>query len=261
MTGSAPPPPGFKDHFSRDSSAYARFRPRYPAALFRWLATIPAQHGTAWDCATGSGQAATMLAPHFGRVVASDGSVAQLRAAERMPGVHYLAATGETGALAPATVDLVTVAQAFHWLEHARFYAEVDRVLAPGGAVAIWCYSVLHSTPEIDALLKEFYDGTLGSYWTPERKHVDRGYRDYRLPVAERTAPALAIEGMLTLAQFLGYLRTWSAVGRYLATHGRDPVDDFARALAPLWGNPPVARRIIWPLHVRAGRWLGAGAA
>jgi SAM-dependent methyltransferase len=261
VTGSPSPPAGFKDHFSRDSSAYARFRPRYPAELFRWLATLPARRDLAWDCATGSGQAATMVAPHFRRVAASDASVAQLRAADRAPRVHYFAATGEAGALAPASVDLVTVAQAFHWLHHAPFFAEIDRVLAPGGAVAIWCYSVLHATPEIDALLKGFYDGTIGRYWPPERVHVDRGYRDYRIPIAEAPAPAFAVEGMLTMAQFLGYIRTWSAVGRYLMAHGQDPVDGFAEALAPLWGAPEVPRRIVWPLHVRAGRWLGAAAA
>lgn len=252
---------GFKDLFSRDSNAYAKFRPRYPAALFGWLAQLPARRHLAWDCATGNGQAATMLAPHFERIVASDASMAQLRAAERAPRVQYVAAAGESAALAPGSVDLVTVAQAFHWLDHPRFYAEVNRVLAPGGALAIWSYALLHSTPEIDSVVQAFYDGPIGPYWLPERRLVEQGYRPIPIPIDEMAAPALDIEGMLTLAQFIGYIRTWSAVGRYAAATGRDPVEAFSPGLEAVWGDPATPRRIVWPLTLRAGRWLGSTAA
>jgi len=260
MSGS-PAPAGFKDLFSRDSNAYAKFRPRYPAPLFDWISRLPAQRRLAWDCATGNGQSATMLAPHFERVVASDASLAQLRAADRADRVHYFAASGEHSALAPARVDLVTVAQAFHWLDHPGFYAEVDRVLAPGGAVAIWSYALLRSTPEIDAVLQEFYEGVVGSYWLPERRLVEQGYRSIPIPIAEVSAPEFVLEGMLTLAQFIGYIRTWSAVGRYIAARGHDPVEGFIQVLAPVWGDPDRPHRIVWPVSVRAGRWLGAAAA
>src|SRR6185503_1210966 len=74
---------GFADHFSRDSSAYAKFRPVYPPELFQWLATLPARQSVAWDCGTGTGQAATMLTPYFTQVIASDASRAQIKAADR----------------------------------------------------------------------------------------------------------------------------------------------------------------------------------
>jgi hypothetical protein len=45
----------FKDHFSQIAQGYADFRPRYPDALFAWLASLTAQHELAWDCACGSG--------------------------------------------------------------------------------------------------------------------------------------------------------------------------------------------------------------
>ena len=255
-----PAPAGFKDLFSRDSTAYAKFRPRYPAPLFDWVSRLPAKRHLAWDCATGNGQSATMLAPHFERVAASDASVAQLRAADRADRVHYFAASVEQSALAPARVDLVTVAQAFHWLDHARFFAEVDRVIAPGGAVAIWSYALLRSTPAIDAVLQAFYDGEIGPYWLPERRLVEQGYRSIPIPIDEVAAPEFVIEGRLNFAQFIGYIRTWSAVGRYIAAQGHDPVEGFVQRLAPVWGDPGRLERIVWPVTVRAGRWRGAAA-
>src|SRR6266496_4940677 len=86
----APADPHFRDHFSGVAEEYATFRPRYPPALFAALAAQAPRRGTAWDCATGSGQAALGLATHFERVVATDASAAQLAAARRHPRVRYL---------------------------------------------------------------------------------------------------------------------------------------------------------------------------
>jgi hypothetical protein len=67
------------------------------------------------------------------------------------------------------------------------------------------------------------------------------------------------METELTLEALIGYVRTWSAVGRYLAAHGRDPVTDLAVALAPIWGTSGEGRLVRWPLAIRAGRWIAEG--
>jgi SAM-dependent methyltransferase len=253
---------GFADHFSRDSASYARFRPGYPPALFDWLATLTGHRGVVWDCGTGTGQAAVLLAPHFRTVIASDASRSQIRAAARAPGVHYLAATAEASGLRDGAIDLVTVAQAMHWLDRERFFRELDRVLAPDGALAIWSYGMVRSSPEIDAVIEPFYRDTVGPWWPPERSHVESGYRSFALPIEEAATPAFAMTARLTLSALLGYVRTWSAVGRYQRDTGIDPVPELERGLAAVWGNPDEPRRFDWPLSVRAGRWLrGAEAA
>jgi methyltransferase family protein len=246
---------GFQDLFSRDSAGYAKFRPRYPVALFDWLAGLPAARRIAWDCATGSGQAATLLAERFDLVVGSDASVAQLLVASRAPRVGYFASLAESSALAAGRVDLVTVAQALHWLELPRFYAEVDRVTAPGAALAIWGYATLTAAPRIQAAIRRFHDETVGPYWPTERKLVETGYRSFQIPIREVVAPRFAIEARLTLSALLGYLRTWSAVGNYLSAKGHDPVTALEPELAAAWGDPTVPQPIVWPLFVRAGRW------
>jgi hypothetical protein len=60
------------------------------------------------------------------------------------------------------------------------------------------------------------------------------------------------------LPQLLGYLRSWSATSRYLQAKGRDPIEPFGKALAPLWGEG--ARLVEWPLGLRIGRKPPAGA-
>src|SRR5205085_2841298 len=116
-------PGGFRDHFASAATDYAAFRPRYPAALFAALAeSAPGRH-VAWDCATGSGQAAIGLAGHFEQVVATDASAAQLSAALAHPRVRYREAPADASGLPPRSVELVTVAQALHWLDRTSFYA------------------------------------------------------------------------------------------------------------------------------------------
>jgi SAM-dependent methyltransferase len=245
---------GFKDLFSRDSSSYAKFRPRYPRELIAWVAGLPQGRRLAWDCATGNGQAAALLADYFERVVATDASRTQLHAATRAPRVCYAVALAERVPLAVGQVDLITVAQALHWFDLTRFLAEIDRIAAPGAALAIWGYARLRTSPAIDAVIDRFHDETVGPYWSAERKLVDEGYRSFALPMAEAPAPSLAIEASLTLPELLGYLRTWSAVGKYLSVHGTDPVAALEPELAACWGEHAV-RRVAWPLFVRAGRW------
>ena len=258
--------PGFADHFSASAAGYAAFRPTYPPALFAWLASLlpgDARRARAWDCATGSGQAARGLAAHVAHVVGTDASVAQLAHAAPHPRVSYAAATAERSALAAGCVQLVTVAQALHWFDAAAFHAEARRVLAPGGVVAAWSYGDLTlDDPALDAVVHALAHGTLAGHWPPERRLVDEGYRTIPFPHREVAAPAFALEHRWTLPQLAGYLRSWSAVARWQAAHGgADPVADAERALAAGWGDGGAAARPVrWPLALRVGYVASAGA-
>ena len=126
----------FKDHFSKQSGAYSRYRPGYPPGLIEWVAAQAPDRRLALDCATGNGQAAIALADHFESVLALDGSLSQLRNAAAAPRVTYVAATAERLPVPDRSVSLVAAAQAAHWFDFGRFHAECRRVLVPGGIVA-----------------------------------------------------------------------------------------------------------------------------
>ncbi|HET9233473.1 MAG TPA: class I SAM-dependent methyltransferase [Candidatus Eisenbacteria bacterium] len=244
----------FHDHFSRVSSAYAAFRPRYPQVLFERLAALAPEPASAWDCGTGSGQAALGLAHYFEQVWATDASAAQLASAEPHPRVHYRVARAEQSGLLPGSVDLVTVAQALHWFDRPRFYDEVRRVLRPGGVLAAWCYDLMDIEPSIDAYVHDFYTRIVGPYWPPERSLVEARYATLEFPFERIDMPPVLMEAHLTLDALGGYMRTWSAVGRYREAHGNDPVTSLLEELLPLWGEPQTERSVRWPLTVRAGR-------
>lgn len=245
--------PGFKDHFSGTAANYARYRPAYPVELFRWLAAIAPAHDRAWDCGTGSGQAACELAEYFTSVIATDPSTQQLLHARSHPHVTYAAMTAEHAALATDTVRLVTVAQALHWFEPPGFFREVRRVVAPGGIIAVWSYGLLTIDPGMDGVIGDFYRNRVGAHWPPERAIVDAGMAGIDFPFDEIVAPPFAMEADWTLDQFAGYVGTWSAVNRYVATEGTNPVPEFIRALRPAWGSSTEQRRIRWPLSMRVG--------
>ena len=76
--------------------------------------------------------------------VATDASEEQIRHAQAHPRVEYRVAIAHASGLPPHSADLVTVAQALHWFDLPPFYAEVRRVLRPGGIVAAWCYGNPH---------------------------------------------------------------------------------------------------------------------
>ena len=244
----------FQDHFSARSAGYAAYRPSYPAALFRWLAESSPGRETAWDSGTGSGQAALGLAPYFPQIVATDASASQLEHAKPAAGVEYRVAPAESSGLGDRSVDLVTVAQALHWFDRPRFFAEVNRVLRPGGLLACWMYNRMEVSPEFDRLVGRLYTDVVGPFWPGDRVLVDQGYRTIDFPVPELTPPSFEMTEQWSLHHLVGYLRTWSAVARYLKEKGQDPVAMVEPELKAVWGDPERTRTVRWPLALRVAR-------
>lgn len=244
----------FKDHFSGHASLYAKYRPDYPAELYSYLATLPPQRECALDCATGSGQAAVGLAQHFSQVIGTDGSVAQLQNAQAHERVRYVANMAEQPAFRDHCIDLVVAAQAAHWFEHERFYGQVRRILRPGGALAIWTCGLASISPQIDAVVRDFYSRGVGDYWPPERRYVESAYRTLPFPMQEIVAPSFELNLQWDLDALMGYLSTWSAVQRYTKARGTDPLPVLRLQLAPHWNPGSELRSVVWPLHLRVGR-------
>ena len=67
-------------------------------------------------------------------------------------------------------------------------------------------------------------------------------------------APPFEMVEDWTLAQYLGYIRTWSGVAKFIAARGDAQVLQFEAVIRETWGNPKLLRRVRWPLHFRIGQ-------
>jgi SAM-dependent methyltransferase len=243
----------FKDHFSGHAAEYAQFRPQYPLQLFGYLASVAPNSELAWDCATGNGQAAVLLAEHFARVIATDGSEKQIANGKPHPRVEYRVATAEESGLASESVALINVAQALHWFDRAKFFAEAERVLQHSGVLSVCVYNFFKTSPEIDALVNRFYSKVVGPFWDFERRDVENSYRDIVFPFEEVNAPEFEMTVAWSVEDALGYLRTWSATKAFIKARGFDPVDSLGEQLRTVWTTP---REVRWPLRVIVRRKL-----
>lgn len=240
-----------KDRFSNHAHQYATFRPHYPKELYDFIFRQVNSFDLAWDAGTGNGQAAQVLAKRFRKVLATDISTKQLEQAVAMDNITY-AVGGETTKLADHSVDLVTVAQAIHWFDRPAFYAEVRRVLKPGGIVAVWVYGLLRISPAVDLLIDDFYTRVVGPYWDPERKLIDEELRTIEFPFREIAVPAFNMQVEWTLAELEGYLNTWSATRKFIRDQSKNPVSalmDRVNSIAAV-GNLSVT----FPLFLRLGK-------
>lgn len=242
------------DHFSAHAADYARHRPSYPPELFAWLAGEAPARDLAWDCATGNGQAALALTAHFRQVHATDFSAEQLAQAKLHSRIKFEQSPAEASGLADHGCDLITVAQALHWFCNEHYFAEVRRVMKPGGLFAAWTYTLLHGEPGLSAIVRDYSINTVGAFWPPERRWVDLGYRGMPFPCTDIETPAFEIRRDLTLDEVLAYLRTWSSTQRCIKETGVDPCVALGDRLKDVWPTPEDRKTIVWPITLRCGR-------
>ena len=76
-----------------------------------------------------------------------------------------------------------------HWLEQSLIWKECDRVLRPGGTVAIWGYALpyIKGNEKASAIIQEHHDNLwAGGFWDEARKLVDDHYKHLKLPYNEK---------------------------------------------------------------------------
>src|SRR5256885_13665539 len=117
-----------KNNFSSQAKIYAQYRPGYPQELFDFILAQVTERNLSWDCATGNGQTAKILARYFKSVGATDISQRQLDQAVRLDNISYSCQPAEHTTFPGDSFDLITISQALHWLNFEGFYREVNRV-------------------------------------------------------------------------------------------------------------------------------------
>lgn len=125
--------------FSNRATEYATHRPSYPVpAIDAILAGLgePSKLAAA-DIGAGTGISSRLLADRGVHVTGVEPNAPMRSGAEAHERVRFIDATAETTTLADSSCDLVLCAQAFHWFDHPRAFAEFARILKPGARLAI----------------------------------------------------------------------------------------------------------------------------
>ena len=245
-----------KDLFSKQSDLYAKYRPTYPKELYDYILSFVKEKNIAWDCATGNGQAAWALADHFKKVIASDISAAQIAKAKPKENIEWVVCPAESTPFAEDTFDLVTMAQAYHWIKWAEFRKEVIRVCKNGAVIAVWLY-YNHSTGdnEVDQAVIDFYQHVTKPYWDPERKYVEELYQTVEFDF--QLLPVKEFEIVLDWRRedLVGYLSSWSAIQKYINIHGHSPIPIIEEKIKMLWPEDEV-RKVVFPVYLKLGKVL-----
>jgi SAM-dependent methyltransferase len=141
VVSDTPHTPGKQEHarsFDAAAHVYEESRPGYPPEIVDWL--VPADARRVLDVGAGTGKFTRLLQGEDREVIAVDPSAQMLEVLrDKVPGIETLLGTAERLPLPDESVDAVTVAQAWHWVDSARAVREVARVLKPGGVLGlIW---------------------------------------------------------------------------------------------------------------------------
>jgi ubiquinone/menaquinone biosynthesis C-methylase UbiE len=144
-------------NFTDKAEIYAKYRPAYPDALIDYLCSanhLKTDHLVA-DIGSGTGIFSRQLLEKWLAVAGVEPNDDMRKLAEQSlkPYARFTSvkATAEQTTLTANSVDLVTVAQAFHWFDHEAFKAECQRILKPDAQVAL----VWNSRDLTDPIIQE----------------------------------------------------------------------------------------------------------
>ena len=243
-----------KDLFSANAASYARYRPHYPKELFDYILSFVKNRASAWDCATGNGQAAAVLADYFQQVEATDISETQLQNAVQKTNINYQVAIAEKTPFPDNSFDLITIATAYHWFNWIEFFDEANRVGKKDGVVAAWAYHVFYSDDkQITDIINRFYYTIVNTYWDPERRYVDDRYTTVEFDFEPLPTKDFELALHWKKEEFFGYLFTWSAVQHYTKKNGSSPLALITADVEAAWAADEV-KTFRFPVFLRLGR-------
>lgn len=233
--------------FATTAALYEQFRPPYPPEFFREVAqrlSLSKQNALI-DLGTGPGLLALGFAPYVGRITGVDPEPAMLAAAReaaRRKGQPFALIEGRAEDL-PCDIgrfDLVTIGRALHWMDKAALGPMFERLVAPGGAVAV-CASYSAGDGR-NSWLDEFNAGRRA--WTEERlwseSRAERTHRELATVLEGtgfQTTEAIRVEttheiGISDLARRVLTFSTSSP--EILGDRAQAMLSDIERRLAPL---------------------------
>jgi len=238
-----------QSRFDSVATQYAAARPNYPPELYDALALAlgrPLRGTRIADVGAGTGIASRQLAERGAQVTAIELSGAMLAGlAASSPGVRPVRGSGNALPLRTDSVDLVTYAQAWHWVDPARAVPEFRRVLRPGGLFAVWWNDTARDTPwEIEQQERVM---AANPRWRdfPNARDGDHLADDYGLIVEQHSYTrrrTITIETHLANMVSKSYIASLPNVDEFIDTE--------RRILSPLFPDGLITERLSTALFV-----------
>lgn len=159
---------GFEPRFGHAAREFDRYRPDYPPELFEHiLSAIPKdRRDRAMDLGAGTGKSTRPLLAHFREVIAVEpdaGMAAKLK--QEIPHVTVLTTTVEACEQPELSVNLITIANALHWMDFTKVFAYAWKWLRAGGILAVYDRPLPKATEAIDRIVLAELRGP----WKPHR--------------------------------------------------------------------------------------------
>jgi ubiquinone/menaquinone biosynthesis C-methylase UbiE len=181
-------------------------------------------------------------------VHATDRSKEQLGNSANVSNINYYQSEERNVNVKSGAADLVTVATAIHWLNTEIFYKEVERVLKSGGLLAIWGYTGINISSDLDYILRAVVNQHLTPYYPKNIEMAFGGYQELELPFNRIETPEFCIELEWTFEEFKNYILTWSASQNYIKLNKKSPMPLFINVLQEAWGDINSKRKLRWDL-------------
>ncbi|KAK4319005.1 hypothetical protein Pmani_010090 [Petrolisthes manimaculis] len=220
---------------------YSKFRPRPPTSLTpRIVSYLKEKYDgpltAATDVGCGSGQTTHILTSHFKHVTGLDISQAQINQANTLndnPHVSFKVSGAESLPFAATSLQLVTAGQACHWFDMKKFYDEVDRILVPGGVLALYGYLFpepinTRADNKLKEILKQVYKEELSGYI--QKGSEDVYLNNYKLDKynmiyykhSQIRDESHYTDRTVTVADLTGYIGTWSGLQNFRQDKGEE---------------------------------------
>jgi SAM-dependent methyltransferase len=251
--------------FDAWAGEYDRFRPGYPDKLFEQIALglrLP-ERPLVVDLGAGTGRASLAMAELGWLVTAVEPGKPMLdvlrgQATNRGLIIATVQASAESTGLDPATADLVTAAQSFHWFDKEEALGEIARITRPGGGVALF-WNVRDRDrsvfiEEYSQLLNRYVEhgGDMGRYEIEGREVTRRAFEAHRDAFEPPETIELRHEVPMTADDFIGLAFTAS----YIRVMPPELQDRMRLDLAALLGRHGLNDGRLFPVPYRIDLWI-----
>ena len=208
------------------SEAYVKFRPVHPQSVANIIVDYIKSKGSlafdfAVDVGCGSGQSTFLLCEYFSKIVGLDISETQIQQAKLKcreyksteSEVKFIVGDAHNLPFESSSVDVITCAMAWHWLDAEKFYNEAKRVLKPGGCLAIYGHGVtVKDNERIKNAFDLFHDALIPTdSLGEENMHVLNNYEGVEIPFSQTQRIDFSVPQKSSIDQLLGFLSSVSA--------------------------------------------------